>query len=85
MACQYQTVASTATWRVASWRERARKVERRDECGDAEEEMSGVRDGDEVEEVAARVGVEEDVLRGELRPGDPLTGEEECAESERGR
>jgi len=26
IACQYQTVASTATWRVASWRERARKV-----------------------------------------------------------
>ncbi len=70
---------------MASWRETREEGERGDERGDAEEEVGGVCDGDEVEEVAARVGVEEDVLRGELCPGDPLAGEEECAESERGR
>ena len=39
--------------------------------------MDGVDAGDEVEEVAALVGAEEDVLGGELAPGDPLAGEEE--------
>ena len=44
--------------------------------------MHGVGDGDEVEEVATGVGAEEDVLGGELVPGDPLAGEEEEAEGE---
>lgn len=65
--------------------ERARELEGRqcgDEAADAEEQMHGVGDGDEVEEVAARVGAKEDVLRGELIPGDPLTGEEEGTEEQ---
>ena len=44
--------------------------------------MHGVGNGDEVEEVAARVGAEEDVLGSKLIPGDPLTGEEEGSEEE---
>jgi hypothetical protein len=36
--------------------------ERGNQAYDAEEEMDGVGDGDEVEEVAAGVGAEEDVL-----------------------
>jgi hypothetical protein len=50
-----------------------------DERDDAEEEMDGVYAGDQVEEVTALVGAEEDVLGGELTPADPLTGEEEQA------
>ena len=40
--------------------------------------------GDEVEEMAALVGAEEDVLEGELTPGDPLAGEEEQAKNDGG-
>jgi len=47
---------------------------------DAKEEMDGVNAGDEIEEVAALVGLEEDVLEGELTPGDPLTAKEEEAQ-----
>src|ERR1700733_9037480 len=46
--------------------------------------MEGVDAGDEVEEVAALVGTEEDVLRGELMPADPLTGEKEEAKDSGG-
>ena len=46
--------------------------------------MEGVDAGDQVEEVAALVGAEEDVLRGELTPGDPLAGEKEEAEDDGG-
>ena len=53
-----------------------------DERSDAEEEMDGVDSGDEVEEVAALVGLEEDVLGGEFAPGDPLADEEEHSESD---
>ena len=57
-----------------------------DECGDeradAYEEMQRVGDRDEVEEFAAGVGAEEDVLGGELAPGHPLAGEEDEAEYE---
>ena len=55
-----------------------------DEGDDAEDEMHGMGDGDEVEEVAAGVGAKEDVLGGELVPGDPLAGEEEDTEREGG-
>ena len=48
-----------------------------DEGGDAEEEMDRVDAGDQVEEVAALVGFEEDVLDCELTPGDPLACEKE--------
>ncbi len=47
-----------------------------DKCGDAEEEMYRVRHCDEVEEVAAGVGAEEDMLCGELVPGQPLACKE---------
>ena len=50
-----------------------------DERGDAEVEMDGMDAGDQEEEMAALVGLEEDVLGSELTPGDPLTGEEEKA------
>ena len=66
--------------------EGARELEgcqRYDERYDAEEEMYGVGDGDEIEEVAAWIGVEEDVLRGELIPCHPLAGEEEHAKQQR--
>ena len=85
MTCQYQTVVSTKTWRVDEGAGELERGECDDEGDDAEDEMHGVRDGDEVEEVAAGVGAEEDVLRGELVPGDPLAGEEEQAEREGGR
>ena len=55
-----------------------------DEGCDAEEEVDGVDAGDEVEEVAALVGAEEDVLDGQLAPCGPLTGEEEQAEGDGG-
>jgi hypothetical protein len=56
-----------------------------DEGGDAEEEMDGVDAGDQVEEVAALIAAaEQDVLAGELTPGDPLAGEEEQAEDDGG-
>ena len=84
MTCQYQTVESTKTWRVESGAGALQDHERGDEGGDAEEEMDGVGDGDEVEEVAAGVGAEVDVLGGELVPGGPLAGEEEQAEGEGG-
>src|SRR5215472_13809881 len=48
------------------------EAQRRDQCGDADEKVRRVRDGDQVEKVTTGVGVEEDMLRGELRPGDPL-------------
>ncbi len=44
--------------------------------------MNGVDAGNEVEEVAALVGLEEDVLAGQLAPRYPLTCEEEYAESD---
>jgi hypothetical protein len=47
-----------------------------DKYGDAQEEVGAVDPGDEVEEVTALVCTEEDVLGGELAPGDPLAGEE---------
>jgi len=53
--------------------------ERNGESCDAEEEVDSVGVGDEEEEVAAGIGAEEDVFRGELAPADPLTGEEEEA------
>jgi hypothetical protein len=46
--------------------------------------MDGVDAGDEIEEVAALVRFEEDVLECELTPGDPLASEEEDAESDGG-
>ena len=56
-----------------------------DEDSDSEKEMEGVDAGDEIEEVAALVGAEEDVLGGEFLPGDPLAGQEESAEDYGGR
>ena len=53
-----------------------------DEGSDADEEMQRMGDCDEVEEFAAGVGAEEDVLGGELAPGHPLAGEEDEAERE---
>ena len=53
-----------------------------DEYGDADEEVDGVDSGDEVEEVAALAGAEEDVLGGELTPGYPLAGQEGEAEDD---
>jgi len=53
-----------------------------DEGSDADEEMQRMGDCDEVEELAAGVGAEEDVLGGELAPGHPLAGEEDDAERE---
>jgi hypothetical protein len=50
--------------------------------GDSEEEVNGVNASDEVEEMAALVGLEEDVLAGQLAPRYPLTCEEEYAESD---
>ena len=55
-----------------------------DEGCDAEEEVDGVDAGDEVEEVAALVGAEEDLLGGQLAPCGPLTGEKEQAEDDGG-
>src|ERR1700722_8500813 len=46
--------------------------------------MDRVDAGDEVEEVAALIGAEEDVLGREFAPGDPLAGEEDEAESNSG-
>ena len=85
MACQYQAVASTRIWRVASWRETARTVSAATSAAMPRKRWTAWATGDEVEEMAARVGGEEDVLRGELIPGDPLAGEEERAEGEGGR
>src|ERR1700679_981579 len=65
----------------------ARDVERGEggkEGGDAKEEMNCVDAGDEIEEVAALVGLEEDVLGGEFAPGDPLAAEKDEAEGNRG-
>lgn len=65
--------------------ERARGVEadqRGDEAEDAEDEVDSVDSGDEVEEMAAGVGEEEDVLQGELGPGDPLADEEDDAQND---
>jgi len=59
--------------------------EGRDEGGDTQEEVDRVDAGDEVEEVAALVGLEEDVLDGKLSPCCPLSGEEEQAECDGGR
>lgn len=67
---------------------RARELQGRqsdDKSDDAKEEMHGMGDGDEIEEVATWIGAEEDVLCGELVPCDPLAGEEEHAEQERER
>src|SRR5271156_4673750 len=47
--------------------------------------MDGMDTGDQVEEVTALVGLEEDVLGGELAPCDPLAGEEEQAERDGSR
>ena len=46
--------------------------------------MDRVDTGDEVKEVAALVGLEEDMLDGELAPGGPLSGKKEQAEDDGG-
>ena len=48
-----------------------------EECGDSEEEMDRVDARNEVEEMAALIGAEEDTLGGEFAPGYPLAGKEE--------
>ena len=55
-----------------------------DERCDAEEQMDGVDAGDQVEEVAALVGAEENPLDSQLPPCGPLTGEKEQAEDSGG-
>src|SRR5579875_797133 len=59
-------------------------AERRSERKNAEDKVGAVRAGDEVEEVAAGVGGEEEALRGEVFPGHPLADEEGDAERDGG-
>src|ERR1700728_879912 len=47
---------------------RAQIHERRDQPGEAEEEMRRVRNREDVEEVAARIGAQKNLLRGQLLP-----------------
>ena len=65
--------------------ERARDVQadqRGDEAKDAEDEVDSVDPSDQVEEVAAGVGEEEDVLGGKLYPSNPLTDEKDDTEND---
>ena len=64
IACQYQAAPSTRIWRDSELAGDVEADEGGDERGDAEEEMDGVDAGDQIEEVAALVGAEEDVLDG---------------------
>ena len=59
-------------------------VERGEQGTDAEEEVDGVGVGDEEEEVGGGIGLEEDMLEGELLPGNGLSGEEDEAEDDGG-
>jgi len=68
--------------------ERAGELEEQESCDeadDSQEQMDGMGNGDEVEEMAAGIGAEEDLLRGELIPGGPLASEEEASEKKRER
>src|ERR1700744_2769837 len=52
------------------------------ESGDAKQQVQTVGSGDEVEEVATRVGGKEDALRHQLFPRNPLPGEKQCAQKD---
>ena len=55
--------------------EKGKRGKRTDEREDAEDKVSAVRASDEIEEMAARIGREEESLRGEVLPRHPLTDE----------
>ena len=64
--------------------EQEERGERGGEREDAEDKVSAMRPGDEVEEVAAGIGGEEEALGGEVIPGHPLADEEGDAERDGG-
>src|ERR1700679_2647489 len=64
--------------------EKEERGKRPGEREDAEDEVGAVRSGDEVEEVAAGVGGEEEALGSEVVPGHPLPDEKGDAEGDGG-
>ena len=84
MECQYQAVQSTKICRSSRRWSRKSAASAASEREDAEDEVGAVRSGDEVEEVAAGIGGEEEALGGEVFPGHPLPDEKDNAEGDGG-